>query len=87
MAQVSRNQGDTFTVTLTAREHSVLKRWSDEHARSKAAQLEDVIIGCLLNKAQDYRQIDGPKFQDKYEALTAQQQADVDAILATAVLR
>lgn len=83
MSQVIKNADDTFTVTFTAREQKTLKRWGDENTRTKAAQLENVINGFMANKRQDYRGLDGPTMRDQYEALTAEQQAAIDAILAT----
>lgn len=81
MAQVTKNANDTFTVTFSAREQKVLKRWGDDHSRTKAQQLENVINGFMANKANDYRGVDGPTMRDKYEALTPAQQAQVDALL------
>lgn len=83
MAQVVKNPDNTLTVTLNAKEQKLLKRWGDEQLppRNVGAQFEDVVNGFLQNKANDYRNIDGPTLRDKYEALTPAKQAEVDAIL------
>lgn len=83
MAQVVKNPDNTLTVTLSAREQKLVKRWADEQqpVRTPQAQFEDVVNGFLANKANDYRNLDGPTLRDRYEALTAAKQAQVDAIL------
>lgn len=83
MAQVTRVADDQFTLNLNNKESTLVKRWGDEQVptRTRAQQLEDVIKGFLQNKANDYRLIDGPTLRDKYEALTPEQRAAVDAIL------
>ena len=81
MAQVVKNPDNTLTVTFTAPEKKLIQRWAADTSRTEAAQLEDVINGFLQNKANDYRNLDGPTMRQKYEALTAAKQASVDAIL------
>lgn len=86
MATVTKNQDDTYTVTLTAKEQKTLKRWSEEpmpgsESRTKAAQLERLIHGELKLKAEAHQSVDGPKLREKYDAATDEQRAEVDAIL------
>lgn len=81
MVTVIRNANGTYTVTLTPRGEQILLRWATEQSRNRANQLEEVIKGFMQNKAQDYRQIDGPTMRDRYEALTPEQQAQVNTIL------
>lgn len=81
MSQVVKNPDDTFTVTFTVGEQKTLKRWSEDHSRTKAGQLEDVINGFMQNKRNDYRGIDGPTMRDKYDALPAEIQLQIDALL------
>jgi len=81
MAQVVKNPDNTLTVTFTAKEKKLIQRWAADTGRTEAVQLENVINGFLANKANDYRNIDGPTMRDKYEALTVAKQAEVDAIL------
>lgn len=86
IVQVIRNADDTFTVTLSPQAQAVLKRWAADAGRTRAGQLADVITTALRRKAREYLAIDGPPMASKYAALPADQQAAVDAILATAVV-
>lgn len=83
MAQVVRNGDDTYTVTLTPREQTVLKRWGDEFSptRAKAAQMAFLLSGELASRSNDYRSQDGPRLRSLYEAATPSVQAQVDALL------
>jgi hypothetical protein len=83
MAQVVKNADDTYTVTLTAVEQRVLKRYGDEQAppRAKAASVAFLITSDLASLANDYRAQDGPKLRALYEAATPAVQAQVDALL------
>lgn len=91
MAQVIKNPDDTFVVTLTAKEHKTLDRWRLEPTipggpRPKARQLELAVDSDLAIKATEYRLLDGPTMRAQYEALPPAKQAEVDVILATAVV-
>lgn len=84
--QVTKNADNTLTVTATAKEQKILKRWADESARSIAKQVEVLLDSFLQTKAREYLQADGPTMRAQYDALTDAQRAQVDAILATAVV-
>jgi hypothetical protein len=81
MASVVRNPDNTVTITFVAWEQRVLVRWAQDNGRTVANQVEDVFNGFLVNKRSDYLQADGPTMRERYEALSAAKQAEIDAIL------
>jgi hypothetical protein len=81
MATVVKNADNTLTVSPSTSDQKVLVRWAQDTGRSVANQFEDVVNGFLQSKLTAYRNADGPTMRAKYEALTPQQQAQVDAIL------
>jgi len=81
MATVIKNPDDTITVRLTPGENQLLIRWAAEKEHTPAEQFKDLINGFLQNKRNDYRGLDGSAKQNKYDALSPTQQAQVDALL------
>lgn len=81
MAQVTKNPDDTYTLTLTAREQKTLKRHGEAMGQSRAKALEDRLSSILEHWRDEYQRIDGQTVQTKYDALPADKQAQIDAIL------
>jgi len=86
MATVIRNPDNTLTATLTAKEKKAAQRWADDHVRSVEAQVESELTSLFLGWVKHYREVDGLTKIEQYNALTQAKQAEVDAILATAVV-
>lgn len=81
MASAVKNQDDTFTVTLDAREQQIAKRWGQETGRTKAEVLARVVESALRDRWHDFKRADGASFQQRYEALPDQTRAQIDALL------
>jgi len=82
MATVTKNPDNSFTATITAAETRVLARWAQESNVPPARRLKQTLDEALQARHLMYQQTDGPRMREQYEALSAEKQAQIDAILA-----
>lgn len=81
MASAIRNADQTFTVTLSAIEQRIVTRASQTASVPAAAVMAQLIEEHLRALYNGYRRLDGDSMQERYDALTPAQQAQIDAIL------
>lgn len=92
MIKVKGNDDGTYTVTPTPEGADVLKRWANtplsfaasmsfDGTQTKAQTIERVLQEAWRVAESQVRHEEGRKRQKKFEALTADKQAEVDAIL------
>jgi phosphopantetheinyl transferase (holo-ACP synthase) len=81
MATVVQNPDETFTLTLTAREHAVAQRWAAKQGVSKANGIEALIERKLRELYLQYKDREAAARQEAYEAAGAQTKTAVDTAL------
>jgi len=86
MATVIRNADNTVTVTFTAAEQRAIAKRAQSAEQTPVQLIAHLLTGRLAEWIARDVEEDGLTRQQKYQALAPEQQAQVDAILNTAVV-